>query len=204
MSDQPTELDQMLRDAPQDEMGEDGEPKRKRRRRSSVKDRQIRELNLTAMMDMMTIILVFLIKNYATTPENIQMNQDLQPPRSSVKIPMDIATTITITKKAILVDDKPIGVSLENGAVAGEDPNTAGQPIQALSDDLDTKVANMKKIADMGGAPFEGKILVVADDKVPYALLMRVLYTAGIAQFSQYKLVVRSETQPTLFSKPAE
>jgi biopolymer transport protein ExbD len=196
MSDQPTELDLLFRESPAGDESEElpeGEAKRKRRRRSSVKDKQIRELNLTAMMDMMTIILVFLLKNYATTPENVQMGPDLTPPRSTAKIPMEVAVTITITKKAILVDDKPI-VQLENFGVRGEDPNKANaQAIDDLSKDLDDKVSTMERIAAMGGPGFEGKILIVCDGKVPYALLMRVLYTAGLAHFSEYKLVVRSE-----------
>ena len=199
MSDTPTELDLLFREgetAPPNQThdtGEEDAPKRRRRRRHGGGEKSSHELNLTAMMDMMTIILVFLLKNYASTPENISVSDDLGPPRSSTKIPMDVAVTITVTKKGILVDDKPVA-AMKDGSVVGETGGSTNAPIAALNEVLDRKVADMNAIAAKGGSPFEGKILIVADEKTSYAMLMRVLYTAGIAQFSQYKLVVRSLT----------
>lgn len=199
MSDQPTELELLMRESAATTThhaeGEDGEAshkKHKRRHHGGHAGHAVRDLNLTAMMDMMTIILVFLLKNYASTPENVNITDDLSPPRSVSKIPMDVSVAITITKKGLLVDDKPV-VSLNNFTIANEPASQQTQPIAKLKDVLDTKVGDMKALADKGGAPFEGKILIVADETVPYAFLMRVLYTAGTAQFAQYKLVVRSK-----------
>jgi biopolymer transport protein ExbD len=198
MSDQPTELDGLFRqgsdsDAIVAEAAE--EPARRKRRPPMMQDKGIRDLNLTAMMDMMTIILVFLLKNYASTPENVQITDDLTPPRSSAKVPMDAAVTITITKKIILVDDLPVAeYNMATATTKGENPQMTSAPIPALAEVLDRKVADMKRLEQMGGAPFEGKVLIVADQTVTYAVLMRVLYTAGIAQFAKYKLVVRGKS----------
>jgi biopolymer transport protein ExbD len=194
MSDNPTELDAMFREAPEAEEVEEVPVRRRGRMKGG--EHGARELNLTAMMDMMTIILVFLLKNYSTTPENVSLSDTLAPPRSSAKIPMEAAVTITVTQKELMVEGKSVGqVDTANHGVAGEDPKTRGTSIAPLSEALDKKVADLKAIQDKGGPPFEGKLLVVADQKVTYELLMRVLYTAGVAQFSQYKLVVQAEAQ---------
>jgi biopolymer transport protein ExbD len=196
MSETTSELDALLREAPTEteEAGIEGEeehPKTRRRRRMTI-EKGVNGLNLTAMMDMFTIILVFLLKNYATTPENVTLSDELRPPQSTAKIPMDVALIITVTSKAILVDDKIIAEFAPDGSVVGDDPNARNAPIAPLSTILETKVADMKAMEARGGPVFDGKLLVVADMKVTYATLMRVLYTAGIAQFTQYKLVVRS------------
>lgn len=193
MSETPSELDLLFQETSEEEGAESEEEAPRRRRRSSVSDKEIRDLNLTAMMDMMTILLVFLLKNYASDPENVQLSDVLQPPQSTSKIPLDPAVTITITKTGILVDDKPVAqVNLTDGTVLNE-PEGGGQAIGALAEILDKKVADMKAFEARGGSPFEGKILIVADETMPYSLLMRVLYTAGTAHFGQYKLVVRSK-----------
>lgn len=164
----------------------------KRRKRVPLKEHTIKELNLTAMMDMMTIILVFLLKNYATQPENVTLSEKLQPPKSITDVKLEAALPVTITKDGILVDNKDIGVSVQAGKVMGEPANYTGTIIQPLKDKLDEKVAQLEKIQQGGGQKFEGKVLIICDGDVPYALLMRVLYTAGQADFTQYKLVTRA------------
>lgn len=169
---------------------------KKKHRRAKHSEKSVSELNLTAMMDMMTIILVFLIKNFAT--ESKQTDKAImQPPRSSSKLKMESAVTVTITKLGIAVNDKVIADfdGMSSFKFKGEEADTS-QPIEALRERLDTQVADLKKLEQLTGGKkaFEGKILVVADEKTPYSFLMRVLYTAGLAQFSQYKLVVRSKT----------
>ncbi len=211
MSENPTELDLLFRDAPPSDEdhhgGEEGEeePAPRRRRGMGMDEKGHSELNLTAMMDMMTILVVFLLKNYATAPENVTISETLSPPRSSSKIPIEAAVTITITKEGLLVDNEQVAaVDLVKGEVIGDTAATKNAPIAPLADLLDRKVADMKRLESMGGAPFEGKILVVADEKTPYAMLMRVLYTAGLAQFSQYKLIVRSKVQNETMNTPHE
>ena len=46
---------------------------------------QIRELNITAMMDMMTIILVFLLKSYTASAISLTQSEDIKPPVSSTR-----------------------------------------------------------------------------------------------------------------------
>jgi biopolymer transport protein ExbD len=170
---------------------------KKKKKRHKGHEKSVSELNLTAMMDMMTIILVFLIKNFATESNQID-KKIMSPPRSSSKIRMESAVTVTITKLGVSVNDKVIADfdGMSTFKFKGEPPDTS-QPIEPLRARLDIQVADLKKLEQLTGGKkaFEGKILVIADEKTPYSFLMRVLYTAGLAQFSQYKLIVRSKTE---------
>jgi biopolymer transport protein ExbD len=177
---------------------EDHAPMRKKR--APEKEHAVRELNLTAMMDMMTIILVFLLKNYATQPENVTLSEVLQPPKSTTDVKLEAALPITITRDAILVDNKDV-VGIAEGKVAGETAG-AGVMIDALKNVLDEQVDRLKVIEEGGGQKFEGKVLVVCDGSTPYALLMRVLYTAGQSDFTQYKLVTRARVEGEAVGTP--
>ncbi|MCC6333746.1 MAG: biopolymer transporter ExbD, partial [Myxococcales bacterium] len=46
---------------------------------------EIKELNITAMMDMMTIILVFLIKSYTASSITVTASEDVRPPLSTTR-----------------------------------------------------------------------------------------------------------------------
>ena len=85
---------------------------RKALARKKRKDREaageIRELNITAMMDMMTIILVFLLKSFASSSAAITASEDVRPPVSSTRATPKDTVAITITPKNILVGDREV------------------------------------------------------------------------------------------------
>jgi biopolymer transport protein ExbD len=83
-----------------------GKHKRRRQRRN-LPGESISHLNLTPMMDIMTMLLVFLVKSFAAEPENININL-VRPPESTVENTMEAATKVTISKEAILVDEQEI------------------------------------------------------------------------------------------------
>ena len=64
----------------------------------------IKDLNITPMMDMMTIILVFLLKTFSSTTSTITFDQNLQVPKSITQLKPKQAVTVTVTKKVILVE----------------------------------------------------------------------------------------------------
>src|SRR5882724_11601203 len=91
--------------------------RRKRRRISgALNEGPGEELNLTAMMDMMTIILDFMLKSYASSSTQVNASVDLMLPPSNTQLPPIDAVTITITKKAVLIDNKAI-VEVRGGAL---------------------------------------------------------------------------------------
>lgn len=157
------------------------------RRRKHKEADLVTGLNLTAMMDVLTILLVYLIKVYADTPENITLNDDLRPPTSSAPDNIVPSVSVLISKTAILVDQKPALV-LAGGQIVSEDPSVAYQPLATA---LNKRVEIIKAIADRGGAPFDGNLMVIADEETPYDIVSSVLYQAGRSGFTNYRLVVR-------------
>ena len=165
---------------------EEGGKKKKRRKGGRVlPGENITELNLVPMMDMMTVLLVFLVKNYMMDPQSIQISDTLRPPESSATVDMGPATTITITSEDILVESKPI-VRLADISTTGKQEVA----IPKLRDELLNQVSQREALAKRGGPPFDGKLLLVAHNSTPYSLITSVLYTAGEAKFSSYRLVV--------------
>src|SRR5205814_7711485 len=64
----------------------------------------IKDLNITPMMDMMTIILVFLLKSFATNTSNLTFDSNLSPPKSTTLLKPKLAVSVVVTKKVILVE----------------------------------------------------------------------------------------------------
>jgi len=161
----------------------------KKKRKFHLPGDDVTGLNLTAMMDMMTILLVFLLKSYATEPDKFQVNDKMRPPTSTVEERMDPAIQIVVTSEEILVDDERV--------VGVTDVNTTGTgqqlAITPVFEALSKKVDHLKKLESLGGPPFDGKLLIIAHEGTPYALISAVLYTAGQAQLSRFRLVVMDD-----------
>jgi biopolymer transport protein ExbD len=157
----------------------------RRKRREHGDD--ILGLNLTAMMDMFTIILVYLIKVYASAPENLTLNDDLRPPASTAPGTITPAVRVMIAKSGILVDDRVV-MQFNNWQGVGGD---AASPYMPLREALEKRVDTIRAIESKGGSPFDGMLMVVADGDTPYDVIGKVLDQAGRSQFTSYRLVVR-------------
>jgi biopolymer transport protein ExbD len=156
-------------------------------------------LNITAMLDIMTIILVFLLKTLGESSASVPQSDDLHLPASIMKkAPAQEGVLVTVSKSQILVgDDKILTLpGRESLAQAGVDarfkrsgPNDLfivplGNALMAARR-TDIAVRRAK-----GLDPSSSEAIVIADKGTPYRLLMEVLFTLGQSEYGKYHLMV--------------
>ena len=151
----------------------------------------IKDLNITPMMDMMTIILVFLLKSFSSSTSTITFDQNLQVPKSFTELKPKLAVTVTATKKVLLVEGDGIA-PINNGRIdpAMKRDGENGYYITPLVDILEKHARKEKKVAELTGIPWEAQLMLVADQTTPYRLLTEVLYSCGQAGYANYRLLV--------------
>ncbi|MFC1586647.1 biopolymer transporter ExbD, partial [Fibrobacterota bacterium] len=67
------------------------------------------ELNITSMMDMFTIVLVFLLKNFATEGNLLTSADNLVLPVSTMsENPAEVAMNVVVDQDWVLVDDQQV------------------------------------------------------------------------------------------------
>ena len=76
------------------------------RRRKSARTFVPPKLMLTSMMDMFTIILIFLLFSFSESPEKIKLGEDLQLPRSTAEVKYQQALKIILTKTELRINDE--------------------------------------------------------------------------------------------------
>ncbi len=164
--------------------------------RSKVGELEVSHLNITAMMDMMSILLVFMLKQFAVAQASMSVDDKLQLPKSSSAIKPQPSVNVTVSTQAIIVEGDGI-VAVRQGAVdpgvKRDGPN--GYYITPLVDTLQKHANRLKKLEVMTGgrSPFDHTMLLLVDRSIPYRLVTEVLYSAGQAEFSNYRLVVLSK-----------
>ncbi|MCY1014817.1 ExbD/TolR family protein [Pyxidicoccus sp. MSG2] len=160
--------------------------RKKRKEREAAGE--IKELNITAMMDMMTILLVFLLKSFASSSAAVTASEDVRPPVSTTRATPKDTVAVTITPKNILVGEREV-LRLQNGVIPAD--KIQGRLVLPLDAQLKKEVEKLKYIAERNpSAPFSRELSVIADKKVPYDMLLTVLYTAGQNELENYRFVV--------------
>ena len=152
------------------------------------------KIQITSMVDMFVIILVFLLKSYTTSPVDITPTADMQLPASaSYDDPVDVLK-MAITKKGIFVENKLIASFDEKGDLAKAEIDTKDpQFIASLFKELDEQAQKTKDIAKQNETvAFDGRLLVQADKDLPYPLLQKIMYTSMLAGYAELKLAVAS------------
>jgi biopolymer transport protein ExbD len=166
---------------------------RRERRKARERAGEIKELNITAMMDMMTIILVFLLKSYQASTLNVNVGEEMKIPVSTTQLHPQENVAVTISMKEVAVGDRAI-LPLANGiipAAAKEGGKAEAFYVGRVYDALKKEVDRQKYIARYNpNQPFLGRVNVIADKRIPYRTLMEVLYTAGQAELGEYKFMV--------------
>jgi biopolymer transport protein ExbD len=150
------------------------------------------KIQITSMVDMFVILLVFLLKTYSTSPVNITPKQGMQLPGStSLTEPVDVVKLI-VSQDGVFVEDKKV-LSLEMGRLPASVTVDANDPsfLRTLFEALDERAKLAKSISTQNDAfEFDGKILMQADRGLNYEILQKIMYTSMMAGYADVKLAV--------------
>jgi biopolymer transport protein ExbD len=168
-----------------------------RRRLSKVPPHEELGLNIYPMMDMMTILLVFMIQNFASSgAANVVQSAELQIPQSVSDDEVEPALSITISASEIVVEGKQ-ALSLRNGQVdpSQKQGGSNGFLVTPLLTNLQQHRDRLKLIAQSRSTkPFRGEVQIIADRRTPYRTLVEVLYTMGQAEFKAMRFVLLKQS----------
>ncbi|UCF30622.1 MAG: biopolymer transporter ExbD [bacterium] len=142
-------------------------------------------LNITSMLDMFTILILFLLKSYSTEGMILTIPADLHLPYSSTETVPEPGLVIELTENVLVVDGVKLAVDLR------EAENGDFLIIPELFEHLSEKVRRYEAIASVNpDAAFTGQMILEGDRNIPFRLLKKILYTSGQAGFINQSLAV--------------
>ena len=138
---------------------------------------------LTSLIDVMTILLVFLLQNFSVEGNLITPPTDIELAQSQITIQPKENFTLQVTTKMLKINGKDIA------------PLPSFTPEDSLLiSELYTALTKVKK--EFPDLKSKNEIRIEADKSTPFSILKRVMYTcnqAGLTEFSV--LVLRKQTQ---------
>lgn len=149
------------------------------------------KIQITSMVDMFVILLVFLLKSYSTSPVIITPKEGLRIPESTATLdPVDVVKMV-VAQDGVFVEEKKV-LELEKGRfpAAAVDANDASF-VRALFEALEERAKLAKDISKVNDSfEFDGKVLLQADRDLSYDVLQKIMYTSMMAGYADVKLAV--------------
>lgn len=159
---------------------------RKAARRNRPEDKG--DLTITSLMDVVSIIVVYLLKTYGSDPVVIMPTAGQKIPMSSADAPIQEGVAVYVSTRAITFNNKKI-VQLDD---AGEvDPAALqGHLIGPLFDAMAEEADKSKQMAAAQGTEWTGVVILVGDQNLKFSTIVNVMYTAGRAEYREYAFCV--------------
>ncbi len=141
-------------------------------------------LRLTSMIDMFTILLVFLLKNYTAENQMPVVANDLKLPSSTAQKAPETASVVGLTQEWVLLDGKRmvrVSAVLKSNDLLIKNLFLELKAKRLISERLATYDSKMK---------FRGEITIQGDKNLPFQLLKKVMYTCGQVGYNNMQLAV--------------
>ncbi len=170
------------------------------------------ELQLTSMMDVLVIIVVFLLKSYNISTHNFSNASGLQLPISGSQDNPTDSLQVIVTPESLTVESERIldfqqlainaGSREATYAFKDTDLDEGKRRIVPLYDALmkareKTELLLAKSKSRVEGKPlaFEGILAIQADKKIKYDTVRKIMYTAGAAGYKVFRfLALKKDT----------
>ena len=146
------------------------------------------ELNLTSMVDMLTILVVFLLQTFSASGELTMVSKNIVLPEAQNFRDLERAPVVGVSKDSVTLDGRPMANAESLNA-----ENTVDWKITDLHDQLVTLKNNFKLLHPT--ETFNGAVIVQADRSVDFKVIKKVLYTCAVAGYNNVNFAVNQKTK---------
>ena len=163
--------------------------KRSIRHRGLRRKKSIVDIDITSLLDILVILLVFLLRSYDSTGVILNIPKDIKLPNSQSKTIRQSGVVVQVSPSIIWVDDKEV-VNTED--YRGKVYAKGGRLILPLYNELVTKKNEIKRIAKTtpNAEKFSGMVNLVIDKTIKYSYIKKLMHTCAEAGYQKYKFIV--------------
>jgi biopolymer transport protein ExbD len=136
------------------------------------------ELNVVPMVDMMTMLVIFLLQQFSATGEVLYMQKDIRLPDARHGQMIDAAPVVAVSADQVVVTGQKVA------DVSDLDRDAGYLDIPALEERLRDEKKRWDFIHQADpDKKWDGIVNIQADQKVPFRIVKRVMYSCGAAGY---------------------
>ena len=154
-----------------------------KKRFARKREREAVDVDITSLLDILTILLVFLLKSYNASDLKLDLQKGLEMADSDARAMTRFAPVVQVNKEAkVFLNNKEIG----RLPASGEVPVLTAELKKARTNieaENKKKPANQQTNTDL--------VNLVFDREMDYAIVQRVMHDSALAGYSQFKFIVK-------------
>jgi len=136
------------------------------------------DLNVVPMVDMMTMLVIFLLQQYSAAGEVLFMQKDIKLPDAQHGQMIEMAPVVAVSAEQVVVT----GVKVAD--IRELDSDSGYLNIPALEERLRDEKKRWEFIHQQDPSKkWEGIVNIQADKAVPFRIVKRVMYSCGVAGY---------------------
>lgn len=141
------------------------------------------DVDITSLLDILTILLVFLLKSYNPSDFKLELASKLEIADSQARDMTQSAPVIQVNKESkVFVNNKEIGIIPQ-----------AGEMHQLITFLKKGRQADLEKIKTTKASEKQNSELVnlIFDKELDYSIVQRVMHDSALAGYSKFKFIVK-------------
>ena len=142
-------------------------------------------LNLTALMDILSNIIFFLMASFGAQTLELASAAKVQLPASTSELSLKMAVAVAVGLQEVYVDDEPVG-RLADGKLLGLDDK---RMLPKLGETL-RRIRAQQLAKNERPRPEDDVVLFIADKRLKFRTIDRVMKTCGRAGFTKFRFAV--------------
>jgi biopolymer transport protein ExbD len=137
------------------------------------------ELNVVPMVDIMTILVIFLLQQFSATGEVLYMQKDIRLPEARHGQAIDPAPVIAISNHQLSMDGRLVADTV----TIDKDPYLLIPALEEQLRDARKRWEFVHQNDPDRDRAWRGEVNVQADERVPFKIVKRVMYSAAQAGY---------------------
>ncbi len=155
------------------------------------------DVDITSLLDILVILLVFLLKSYNASDLTLETAKNITLPNSKSEHLGNMAAIVQVSSdKALWLNNTQIGVVTLGGEekieilfeALSQEAKRQDEKIKELEG---RAIANTDKGAVAARKASRKKVNIVMDQSLPYEVLRKVMHTSALAGFPEFKFIVQ-------------
>jgi biopolymer transport protein ExbD len=166
------------------------------KRRKSVLNKKKKEVDvdITSLLDILVILLVFLLKSYNPSDLKLDVKNNLSMPKSTSKKLGNMSVTIQVAKdRKVYVNNKEIGRISKSASnisfLAKELKKQREIDAKSIKDYAKRSVASNDQVLKKKKES-QKQVNIVMDKSLSYAVMQKVMHTSATAGYPKFKFIV--------------
>lgn len=145
------------------------------------KEREAIDVDITSLLDILTILLVFLLKSYNASDLKLDLTKDLEIADSSSRYMTRFAPVVQVNREAkVFLNNKEIGRIPASGEMTILTNLLKEEKIKTEKNNATKKQQYNAELVNL-----------VFDRDMDYQVVQRVMHDSALAGFSQFKFIVK-------------